>query len=1351
MKNKNYILLSLLLVFLTSFVKAQCPTASFQLADTICAGQTIMPINNTTGANPLSYLWDSDNGDLNSTPTGNSSGNFPAELTFSLGLDYATIGDSVFGVSITNNGIMTVLNFGTDFNNTPTSTVYANLGGIQGGWDLDIIKEGNDWTVFIAGLLNNVIYRVNFGSSFSNTPVVSTISSPTFNWPAGIKAVYDQGNCYILTVNLLGANLCVIDLGNSFQNSISSIGTIPIGSSDPFGISVIKDCDNWYGYVNYISSPIVSRIDFGTTISSTPNNYLPNVFNLAYGTRKSFTLKDGNDWYLLLCSSNKNAITKIKLGPSAMNLSPLITDMASFGIYNNHFATNIDKIGSEFYGIATNFDTGELIRFKFPQANSGNIFSDSIPAITFETPGLYYVSVTATDSITNTTSSYVDSIYVNIIPTPSFTSTQGCELNAIEFIDDNPQTTPTITSQQWDFGDTTFGNGDTVNHAYSLAGNYLVTLTSTNSLGCSQSYSDSISIYPNPVVGFSFIDMQCANLPITYTDTSSINQGSIQSWYWDLGNGSNSSLQSPTQLYTTDGNFNISLTVTSDQGCVDSITQSINLLESPRSKFKTFNTCIGETTQFINETTYSGLGIISYDWNLDDGATSNLMNPTHPYPSIPANYSITLISQSPNGCSDTSSTIITIGSRPTPLFTTSPDTACVGNSVTFQNQSVPALGDTIINWRWDFGDGIIDTLSTNPIHTYSSPGNYQIVLTAISPTYCDSSFSKTVTVQPSPVANFNFSNSCFGLPDLLTDLSTAPSGNTISSWLWSFGDDSTSTVQNPTHDYLQAGTYNIILQVVSSIGCIDTIVQQLIKYEKPIANFTNSKACTGYNIQFNDSSTIATGSITSWNWDFGFGSNTSTLQNPSSVYNSPFVYPVNFICTSDFGCKDTIIKLLSLLQSPEFSITSNDPCLGSNANLQYLPAPGSNTNSSYLWNLGDTTASFNQNVFHIYQNPNTYYFSLQVTDLNNGCNHTEMDSVTVHPNPSAQFSNGNICIGQSALFTDMSSISNGSINSWTWQSSVGLSSTLQNPTFTFPAATSNTMNLTVVSDKGCIDSISSNVTVNSLPLVQFTPSLTYGAPPLAVNFQNNSSLGSYLWTFDTNGSTSNLAQPTFIYSDTGIYHATLVVTDTLGCINSSTQSIYVLIPHPDLGIQGVSYININQKWNIKAIITNTGNEDAISFELKAHLDGESIFFETFQSDTLKAGNTREYTFNTKLAKKSTTPGYICVDVISINNKDDSNPNNNHFCLTNSKSFEIFNIYPNPFQDGFYAGINMPTDGEISFDLFDLLGRKCQETQLVNLNEGYNTIQIETPLLNSSIYILKISNGEFEENIKIMKK
>ncbi len=1351
MKNKNHILLSLLLIFLTSFVNAQCPTASFQLADTICAGQTILPINNSAGANPLYYQWDTDNGDLNNIPSGSFAGNFAGGLTASLGIDYASIDDSIFGVSITNSGVMTVFTFGTDINNTPTSTMYSNLGGIQGGWDLDIIKDGNDWIVFIAGLFNNVIYRVNFGSSFSNTPVVSTLSSPSFNWPAGIKAVYDQGNCYILTVNLVGANLCVIELGSSFQNSISTIGTIPIGSADPFGISVIKECNNWYGYVNYFSNPVVSRIEFGPTISSTPIGYTPNAFNLAYGTRKSFTIKDGNDWYLFLCSANKNAITKINLGPSAMNANPSITDLGSFGIYTSNFATNMHKIGSEFYGISSNFDTGDLIRFHFSQPNSGFIYQDSIPTLTFENPGFYHVSLTAYDSISNTTSSYVDSIFVKTIPTPSFTSIQGCEQNAISLFDNDTITSPSIISQLWDFGDSNLGNGDTVSHAYTFSGNYWVTLTTTNSLGCTTTYSDSISIFPNPVAGFSFTNLQCSNLPITYTDTSSISQGSIQSWLWDFGNGTTSMLQSPTTNYITDGSFTISLMVTSDQGCKDSISNMNNLTESPRAKFKIYNTCIGETTQFINETTFSGVGTINYDWDLDNGTTSTLVDPTHSYPAIPANYLITLIAESPNGCTDTLVKNISVGSRPTPLFTNSPDTACVGNLISFQNQSTPAAGDTIINWIWNFGDGSIDTLSINPTHLYLNPGTYQVILTAISPTYCDSSFTKTVVAQASPEANFSFTNSCFGLTDSLIDLSTAPTGNSIDSWLWMFGDDSISTAQNPLHDYSQAGVYSITLQVISSLGCTDTISQQIIKYEKPIANFVSSKACTGYNIQFNDSSTIASGNITSWNWDFGIVGNTSTLQNPISIYNSPFVYPVNFICTSDFGCKDTIIKLLSILQSPEFSVTSNNPCFGINANLQYQPVAGSSTNSSFLWNLGDSTSSFNSNVTHIYQNPNTYNYSLLVTDLNNGCSHTELDSIVVHPNPIANFSNGNICIGQPITFSDSSSISLGAITTWTWQSSQGNVSSQQNPVFTFPLATPSIIKLNVMSDQGCKDSISQSVIVHSLPIVQFTPSIIYGAPPLAVNFQNNSSQGFYLWTFDDNGSTSNLAQPTFIYSDTGVYNPSLMVVDSFGCTNSNTQSIYVLIPRPDLAIIGASFININQKWNIKAIISNTGNEDAQTFELKAQLDGESIFFETFQSDTLKAGNTREYTFNTKIAKKSTSPGYLCIDVISINNKDDSNTNNNHFCITNTKTFEILNVYPNPFQDALFTGINMPTDGEILIDIFDLLGRKCDETQLFVLKEGYNTIQLKTPNLTSAVYILQIRNGEIEENIRLLKK
>ncbi|HLC83431.1 MAG TPA: PKD domain-containing protein, partial [Bacteroidia bacterium] len=118
-------------------------------------------------------------------------------------------------------------------------------------------------------------------------------------------------------------------------------------------------------------------------------------------------------------------------------------------------------------------------------------------------------------------------------------------------------------------------------------------------------------------------------------------------------------------------------------------------------------------------------------------------------------------------------------------------------------------------------------------------------------------------------ADFSATSVCFGNPNSFTDLSTGP--NTIISWLWDFGDGSgTSVLQNPFYTYSATGTYSVSLLVTDNMANTDSYVTTVSVYENPVAMFTApTSICAGTVAQFLDASTISSGTITNWDWNFG--------------------------------------------------------------------------------------------------------------------------------------------------------------------------------------------------------------------------------------------------------------------------------------------------------------------------------------------------------------------------------------------------------------------------------------------------------------------------------------------------
>ncbi|MFC2100296.1 PKD domain-containing protein [Bacteroidota bacterium] len=283
------------------------------------------------------------------------------------------------------------------------------------------------------------------------------------------------------------------------------------------------------------------------------------------------------------------------------------------------------------------------------------------------------------------------------------------------------------------------------------------------------------------------------------------------------------------------------------------------------------------------------------------------------------------------------------------------------NTIHFLDNS---LGNPI-SWYWDFGDGLHSILQS-PTHTYSQSGTYTVCLVITNANSCIDTACKFVYVGGNTSCSTSFT---YSTNNLTANFNASSTGTPPYLYLWTFGDNTTGTGQNPTHSYVNPGNYLVTLTMSDSAACIATYSQNITVTNQGncIANFLSVPDTANLlNIHFID---VSLGNPSAWGWDFGDNS-TSTLQNPSHTYNQAGLYNVCLaIHNNVIGCTDTICDTIHVgAPAPchsYFTYTANNLALNFTG-ISSLPA------ASYTWNFGDGSSSTSQNPIHVYTQPGYY-------------------------------------------------------------------------------------------------------------------------------------------------------------------------------------------------------------------------------------------------------------------------------------------------------------------------------------------------------------------------------------------
>ena len=300
------------------------------------------------------------------------------------------------------------------------------------------------------------------------------------------------------------------------------------------------------------------------------------------------------------------------------------------------------------------------------------------------------------------------------------------------------------------------------------------------------------------------------------------------------------------------------------------------------------------------------------------------------------------------------------------------------------------------SYQWSTGDTSRSIVITNPVQG----STYSVVL--ISVTGCTATLS-TQIIATSVAAGFGVTANCskhVAFADSSTGLNS-----TVTAWKWYFGDGDSSSQQNPQHAYAAGGLYNVTLVAFSSQGCSDTILKTIQVIPSPDASFIVNSGCTGTVTNMVSTSSVASGTLTSWSWNAGNGM-TSAGTTGSFIYNLPGGYPVRLVVMASNGCSDTITQTVNILDFPvvQFSASDTAGCNPFEVFFTDLTSPQGNTALSWLWNFGDSTSSTRQHPSHVFTTAGYYNISLSVTN-GNGCSTTQLvpNMINVYEQPVASF------------------------------------------------------------------------------------------------------------------------------------------------------------------------------------------------------------------------------------------------------------------------------------------------------------------------------------------------------------
>ena len=371
--------------------------------------------------------------------------------------------------------------------------------------------------------------------------------------------------------------------------------------------------------------------------------------------------------------------------------------------------------------------------------------------------------------------------------------------------------------------------------------------------------------------------------------------------------------------------------------------------------------------------------------------------------------------------------------------------------------------------------------------------------------------SQAITVSPSNTTTYSvilFSNGCASAPVQQTiEVQSGPSAQISGNFRMCPGDGTALTASGGV-DYLWssggftgpnitvAGIFQdsvVSVVAIDAQGCPGAPASVTLRpYPLPVPAFASDTVCEGSSTSFQNLSTIASGTINGYLWDFGDGSAPVPGQSPAHTFEIPGTYNVQLLTTSNRGCQDSVTIPVRVEATPDADFSFTNVCQGlANQFVDNSTIEPTGNIAGYFWDFGDGgNTGVGQTVAHVFDTFGFYNVTLTVTSAA-GCADDFTRTAFVHPNPVADFQVISACEDSIVLASSASAVGGGLdfINAYFWDfgdpTSTNDVSTRQNPTYVYPTPTVYSILHRITTANGCSDSVTRDVTVYPSPTADF--------------------------------------------------------------------------------------------------------------------------------------------------------------------------------------------------------------------------------------------------------------------------
>jgi PKD repeat protein len=934
----------------------------------------------------------------------------------------------------------------------------------------------------------------------ANLAVQNTWSGSAWTANHLIKAVTENNRSYLFSSRSTLNNLRRINLGTNPENNnpaiLSSNSTNSL-FTNILGFNLIKDNNRWAIIGFSAADNTLRRFMIDSLNYNTFSGQIIGNYNLS--NILDMAIVNDNGQFIALCpSQTQNTLKLIRFGSSILNNPPpadTLTISGFPGVYSLSSIAIVKECNEWIAFLATSGSTAKLYRIHFGAVLFDNLFT-----------------------LQDITPAGIGSI------------------QQIQLIQEGGFWKAILASNLFSF--------PVYQLQFSSGLNGPVTLSSSTSVGVSYHFATAIASGSN----WYLFALKNGN-----STTSSLLRLKFNSSCQASPATSSMPIPPPVLYSSSTSSARITLSAVLPSGTVNT-SQTIPIHPTPEANFSTTYNCIGSTTQFQNLTGFQGsLSNVQWNWQLGNGLVSSQFSPSTIYPSIDS-FTVRLVATTQQGCADSITKRIFVSEVPTANFTY--ETNCEGDSSFFFNQSSYTI-DSISETNWIFGNSIT-SLAQHPVLILPFSGNVNTRLIVTNTTGCKDTAEQTIFIKDSPDLTVNVTNTCLGdtvqlaATILFEDTTTAVSVN------WNLGDGTAASGLNVSHAYAPlVQDYYTQLEATGSNGCSDTLSTLVHIATPPVANFSFPTICAHSPVTFSQQCLGSSDPVIRWLWTFP--SQVDTSPSPTYIFNTEGNFPVQLVAVSPTWCTDTIQQIVPVLPTPIVEATGDTVCFGQGALLSGIAQIDTPfTLSQTIWFPGDGAIDTNLINLHQYAQIGPYMAILEIT-ASNGCKSRDTTNIQVKAVPRADFSVSVACALAPAKLINSSTIpAPDQITSYQWQWGNGFSSSVFDTSLAFPSPGIHPVTLIVMSSNGCRDTMTRDIDVFE-PL-QASYSLSSVCAGDSIRFTDETasiSIVSRVWDFGDNSPFRFEENPSYLYTQPGIYNVILQVENAIGCIDTGIRSIEI--------------------------------------------------------------------------------------------------------------------------------------------------------------------------------------------------